>query len=107
MGGGLPNFPDIRRIISAFRDARDEFKKRDPNYRRTWRDTMYRDRWKNLFFTILAIVVLIGFLFIGIAFKSGFYTPIHWWIWMVAASVFLLIALITLLSYVVIIIRGR
>lgn len=103
----LPGFGDIRRIVAAFQAAYGELKKQDPNYKEKWRRDMYEHRFRNLFLTIIAVGLFGFFLMIGLFLRDGFIGPIQRWVLIGASSVFLLIGLITLVNYIVLIIRGR
>ena len=96
------NFPQaIGMLFKAYQ------KYNTPEAQRKWKEDMYAHRWKNLGWSTVFITVTIAFLWFGNNFKSGFYTPIHWYIFMGLASVFLLIGMWTWVGYVKLIIGGK
>jgi hypothetical protein len=72
-----------------------------------WREKMFQNRWRNFFTVWIYIAVCLFFLWLGYTRKDMFFFELYYWLWMGLATIFLILGVYTMFSYLGIIIRGK
>lgn len=72
-----------------------------------WRQEMFAHRWQYFLTVWIFIAVCVFFIWLGFAIKDKFYFLLYWYIWEILSSVFLVIGVYTMISYLLMIIRGK
>lgn len=72
-----------------------------------WQREAYENRFQNLFLSMIFVGGAATFFLIGLLVKKGFFSPVHRYILMGFSGILFLIGMITLINYIILIIRGR